>query len=152
MADPAIFLVILVAFLVLTILGFFVGVEIAIFVGFGMFLMGIGFFQTKKLRIILLGIGIGLISFLVSGMVGIGQGVITAGTTIQIIGFFLMIYSQNLLRFKDREIFHEIFEKMTNENTSFHVQGAPIPKYWISGIWLIITGLFIQLTGMFLMF
>ena len=77
----------------------------------------------------------------------VGKILVAGGIASQIVGFFLMLYSRTTYPVKDKELFNKIF--YLSESALPEVEG-PTRKYWPLGAWLVIGGLSVNLTGLFL--
>jgi len=139
----------LVALMVLIIIGSFVEWETAGHLAVAMLFIGIGFYQSNRIRKILVIIGISLIGLIVTIHFNIGVGLITVGVVIQVIGFFLMLFAQTPIGIKDHDFFKQHFT-LHEKHSPPTFQGPNHPTYYPGGIWMIISGMFIQLTGVYI--
>src|SRR2546426_7502398 len=78
-----------------------------------------------------------------------GKVLVAIGIGAQIMGFTLMLLSRTGMHIKNEEKFKEIFERL-GKYKSPEIEGSPILGRLAGGIWLILGGLSIQLTGLFL--
>jgi len=77
-----------------------------------------------------------------------GKVLVGIGIGLQFVGFIYMMFSRTTVYIRDRDEFDKIFNMI--ENTEPKIEGPPMTKYIIPGIWFNIFGLAFQLTGLFL--